>query len=62
MPTQHTLDVALTKPLVRHIGERSALGHYATASEGVCASFRLLIEQDTAEMRRPRPAEQPVDD
>ncbi len=43
MPAQHTLHVALTEPLLKYISEQVASGRYATASEVVRASLRLLI-------------------
>ena len=49
MPAQHTLHVALTEPLVKYVSEQVASGRYATASEVVRASLRLLIERDKAE-------------
>ena len=49
MAAQHSLHVALTKPLVSFVDEQVATGHYATASEVVRAALRLLIEQTNAE-------------
>jgi antitoxin ParD1/3/4 len=48
MAAKYSLHVALTEPLVRYIAERVASGEYATASEVVRTSLRLLIEQDPA--------------
>lgn len=62
MPAQHTLHVALTEPLVKYIGEQVTSGRYATASEVVRASLRLLIERDAAEMRRSKPSNEFADD
>ena len=62
MPAQHTLHVALTEPLVKYISEQVASGRYATASEVVRASLRLLIERDSAEIRRLKSSEQPAHD
>ena len=62
MPAQHTLHVALTEPLVKYIGEQVASGRYATASEVVRASLRLLIERNNAEIRLIKPSGQPAHD
>ena len=62
MPAQHTLHVALTEPLVKYIGEQVAPGRYATASEVVRASLRLLIERNNAEIRLIKPSGQPAHD
>lgn len=62
MPAQHTLHVALTEPLVKYINEQVSSGRYATASEVVRASLRLLIERDAAKARRPAPAGQSAND
>jgi antitoxin ParD1/3/4 len=59
MPAQHT---ALTEPLQRYISEQVASGRYATASEVIRASLRLLIERDNAEIRRLKSSEQPAHD
>jgi antitoxin ParD1/3/4 len=48
MAAKHTLHVALTEPLARYVAERVASGEYATASEVVRTSLRLLIERDLA--------------
>lgn len=54
MPAKHTLHVALTEPIVRHVRREVESGHYATASEAVRQALELLIERDrlAAEARR----------
>ena len=59
MPAQHT---ALTEPLQKYISEQVASGRYATASEVVRASLRLLIEQDNAKIRPPNLSKLPAHD
>ena len=46
MAAKHTLHVALTEPLVRHVREQIATGRYATASEVLRDALRLLIERE----------------
>jgi putative addiction module CopG family antidote len=46
LSAQHTLRVALTKPLRNYVGGMVALGHYARASEVVRAGLRPPIEKD----------------
>ena len=53
MAAQHTLHVALTKPLVNFVDEQIATGHYATASEVVRAALRLLIERSNIDGAKP---------
>ena len=51
MPAQHTLHVALTEPLLKYVAEQVASGRYATASEVVRASLRLLMEKEAGAQR-----------
>jgi antitoxin ParD1/3/4 len=44
MPAQHTLHVAVTRPLLEFVNEQIASGRYATASELVRDALRLLID------------------
>ena len=46
MAAQHTLHVALTKPLVDYVGVQVTSGRYASASEVVHAGLRLLMERN----------------
>ncbi len=46
MAAKHTLHVALTEPLVRHVRAQITSGRYATASEVVRDALRLLMERE----------------
>lgn len=52
MPARHTLHVALTEPLVRHVRSQVAAGRYENASEAVRRALQLLIEQETVTAER----------
>ena len=51
MPDRHTLHVALTEPLVRHVRDQVAAGRHSTASEVVREALRLMIERDAVRDR-----------
>ncbi len=46
MAAKHTLHVALTEPLVRHVRDQVATGRYTTASAVIREALRLMIERD----------------
>lgn len=54
MAAKHTLHVALTEPLVRHVRDQIATGRYATASEVLRDALRLLMERDERTRNRAR--------
>ncbi|RYB01666.1 ribbon-helix-helix domain-containing protein [Lichenibacterium ramalinae] len=46
MAAKHSLHVALTEPLVRHVRDQIATGRYTTASEVLRKALQLMIERD----------------
>ena len=53
MVARHTLHVALTEPLVRHVRNQVAAGPFRTASEVLREALQLLVARD-AERERTR--------
>ncbi len=52
MDARHTLQVALTEPLARHVAQQVATGHHAAAGEVVRAASPLLIAGGGVEQQR----------
>ena len=51
MAARHTLHVALTEPLVRHVRDQVAAGRYRTASEVLREALQLLVARDVEQER-----------
>ncbi len=51
MAAKHTLHVALTEPLVRHVRDQVAAGRYRTASEVLREALQLLMARDMEQER-----------
>lgn len=49
MAAKHSLHVALTEPLVRHVREQVTAGRYVNVSEAVRRALQLLIDQEGTE-------------
>ena len=56
MPAKNSHHIALTEPLASYVQEQVARGEYASASEMVRASLRLLKERDEKRKAGARPS------